>query len=218
MNRAKTKEKTPAVFRDLVVLAADKDTEQALVGLLSTRAASLQIRPLQFDTAIHPQHDPGCLLESGGILARYLRSHHRAVVILDREGCGREALSRIELEAIIEGDLSRMWGDRVSVIVNDPELESWVWSKSPHLPDLLGWDDIDLTLPNWLVEKGYLDSVSQVKPARPKEAMAAVLRQVRKPRSAAIFRQIAEKISFHRCTDPAFTKLLTTLRKWFPAA
>ena len=216
MSKAKTKEKPPAVLRDLVVLAADKDTEQALAGLLAMRPMSLQIRPIQFDTVIHPQHDPGCLLESGGILARYLRSHDRAVVIFDREGCGRDTLSRGELENAVESDLSGVWGDRVAVIVNDPELESWVWSKSPHLPDLLGWDNIDQTLPDWLVKNGYLDGVSQVKPALPKEAMAAVLRQVRKPRSAAIFRQIAERVSFGKCTDPAFLKLLNTLRKWFP--
>ncbi len=216
MSKPKLKTTPPADARDLVVLAADKDTEQALAGLLGARTKSLQIRPIQFDTVIHPQHDPGCLLQSGGILAGYLRSHARAVVVFDREGCGRDELTREALEKMVESLLAQAWADRVAVVVNDPELESWVWSNSPHLPDLLGWPKDAQTLPDWLVEQGYLDVVGHVKPARPKEAMAAVLRQVRKPRSAAIFRQIAEKVSFGKCTDPAFLKLLTTLRKWFP--
>ena len=218
MSKAKPKPKTtpPAIARDLVVLAADKDTEQALAGLLETRTQSLQMRAIKFDTVIHPQHDPGCLLQSGGILAGYLRSHARAVVVFDREGCGRDELTREALEKMVETVLAQAWADRVAVVVNDPELESWVWSNATHLPDLLGWPNDTQTLPDWLVEQGYLDVVGQVKPARPKEAMAAVLRQVRKPRSAAIFRQIAEKVSFRNCIDPAFHKLLTTLRKWFP--
>ena len=47
-------------------------------------------------------------------------------------------------------------------------------------------------------------------------AYEKALGQVRKPRSSATFRQIAEKVSFNNCTDAAFLKLLTTLRKWFP--
>ena len=45
--------------RDLVVLAADKDMEHALRGLLS-RHKSLPIRQIAFDIFVHPQHDAAC--------------------------------------------------------------------------------------------------------------------------------------------------------------
>ena len=44
---------------DLVVLAADKDMEHALRGLLS-RHKSLPIRQIAFDIFVHPQHDAAC--------------------------------------------------------------------------------------------------------------------------------------------------------------
>ena len=47
--------------RDLVVLAADKDMEHALRGLLS-RHKSLLIRQIVFDLTsfVHPDHDVAC--------------------------------------------------------------------------------------------------------------------------------------------------------------
>ncbi len=77
MSKPKPKTLPLTPKHDLVVLAADKDTEQSLAGLLDTRAKSLQMRVVNYNTVIHPQHDPGCLLQSSGILAGYLRSHAR---------------------------------------------------------------------------------------------------------------------------------------------
>ena len=45
--------------RDLVVLAADKDMEHALRGLLS-RHESLPIRQIVFDIFVHPEHHAAC--------------------------------------------------------------------------------------------------------------------------------------------------------------
>ena len=45
--------------RDLVVLAADKDMEHALRGLLS-RHKSLPIRQIVFDIFVHSEHDAAC--------------------------------------------------------------------------------------------------------------------------------------------------------------
>lgn len=217
---ASPKPKAPpsVVKRDLVLLAADKDAEQALGGLLANRKQSLQVRPLEYDIVRHPDHDPGCLRQSGGILASYARTHNHAIVVFDREGCGREGTSREELELEVEASLAKAWQSRVAVVVIDPELEAWVWTKPSHIPRIIGWPAEDQSLPDWLVENGHLDLSTQVKPDRPKEAFEGVLRQVRKPRSSATFRQVAEQVSFRKCTDPAFAKLLTTLRKWFPPA
>ena len=215
MSKAKLKTPSLPARRDLVVLAADLDAEQVMTALLSKRTKSLRIRPLKHDIIRHPEHDPGCLLQSGGILSVYARTHDHAVVVFDRDGSGKEVKPRENLEAQVEAGLAAIWGDRAVAIVIDPELEAWVWNTSAELPGLLGWSG-DESLPEWLVGKGFLKSPDQVKPAMPKDAMRAVLSEVHRKPSSAIFRQIAEKVSFSKCTDPAFLKLLTTLRKWFP--
>lgn len=66
----------------------------------------------------------------------------------------------------------------------------------------------------WLESLGFWRA-STPKPSRPKEAMEAVLRRNRKPRSSSIYRGLAEKVSFQRCTDRAFVKLADCLRRWF---
>jgi hypothetical protein len=68
-----------------------------------------------------------------------------------------------------------------------------------------------------LVEAEFLAEAKQVKPARPKEAMEAILRHVRKARSSAIYREIAGKVALAGCTDPSFGKFRETLGRWFPA-
>jgi hypothetical protein len=204
-------------MRDLVVLAADKLAAQSVEGLLG-RTPSLQIRAVSYDIAVHPQHDPGCLGQSPGLLAVYLKTHSHALVVFDREGSGQEQSTRQELEAQVEGQLARAgWEGKSAVIVIDPELENWVWSNSPHVATALGWRDTTKDVRQWLVEEEYLPVATQMKPARPKEAMDAVLRHVRKPHSSAIFREIARKVSLERCPDPAFVKLRQTLHGWFPA-
>ncbi len=75
---------------------------------------------------------------------------------------------------------------------------------------------MEIDLRQWLVEKEFLPEVTQVKPDRPKEAMEAVLRYVRKPRSSAIYRAIASTVSLASCDDPAFLKFRRTLQNWLP--
>jgi hypothetical protein len=56
----------------------------------------------------------------------------------------------------------------------------------------------------------------EIKPQRPKEALERALQEVRKPRSSAIYRQLASTVSLEGCTDPSFRRLKTTLQTWFP--
>lgn len=201
--------------RDLVVLAADKNAEFALRGLLS-RHQALGIRPVAMDIYVHPERDPGCLLKSDSFLASFLQSHGHAIVVFDHNGCGKEYLTRAEIEDQVELALERKGWPRtlVSVIVLDPELEIWVWSDSPEVDAALGWDQTSPDLRSWLVANRYVASLA-LKPQRPKEAMEAALRQVRRARSSSIFQELAEKVSVNRCNDPAFAKLKLTLTTWF---
>jgi len=203
----------PAV-KDLVVLVADGQMKSAVEGLL-TRGRSLKCRDVSSDIYVHPAKDPGCLLRAHDFLRPFCRQYHRAVVMLDREGSGREGLPREELEAEIEQRLSTSgWGERAAAIVLDPELEIWVWSDSPEVDAALGWSGRTPSLAAWLVSQGYRVP-GQHKPQEPKKAMEEALRIARKQRSSAIYLRLAQRVSIQRCADPAFTKFKTVLQRWF---
>jgi hypothetical protein len=203
--------------KDLVVLAADGQMEFAVKGLL-TRGCALGFREVSVDIHVHPAKDPGCFLRGHDFLRAFHRQYRHAIVLFDREGCGREDNPREALEQELEERLSSSgWGDRAAVIVLDPELEIWVWSDSPEVDAVLGWTDRTPCLTDWLQAAGYSTS-GQTKPRRPKEALEQALRSVRKGRSSAIFFQLAQRVSVNRCTDPAFLKFKATVQRWFGSA
>lgn len=217
MSRKRPAQAAPVAQRDLMVLAADKNAEQLLQGLLG-RHEALRIRPLTFDLRVHPERDPGCLSRAFPLLNLYATTHRHALVLFDREGSGQDEDSRLDLEAqVLAASLGTPWKGRAAVVVVDPEIDTWVWSTSPHVPAALGWVNQTTTLPEWLAEQGYLTASAEIKPARPKEAMEAVLREVKKPRSSAIYKSLAEKVSFQKCADAAFLRLMEVLRGWFPS-
>ncbi len=201
-------------MKDLVVLVADKNMEQTVKGLLG-RSRSLGIRPLEYDTFVHPRRDPGCLNEAHDFLRPFARSYGYALVMFDREGCGREQVEARTLAEEVKARLAdNSWPDRAEVVVLDPELEVWVWSASPHVAACLGWADCQPSLRAWLAEEGHWPPETP-KPPRPKEAMEAALRQVRKPRSSAIYLELAQTVSLQGHTEPAFLRFAGALQRWF---
>ena len=200
--------------KDLIVLVADGNIAASFKGI-ATRTDSLAIRDVQFDVYVSQNHDPGCLLRSNDFLQSFARQYKYALVIFDKDGCGRKQVTREALEIEVEDRLaSTGWQARGKAVVIDPELEAWVWSDFPHVADILGWQAGLPSLRNRLIETGFLTG-SQIKPEKPKEAVEAILRQVRKPRSSSIYKQLAETVGLHRCSDPAFLKLKSTLQGWF---
>ena len=97
----------------------------------------------------------------------------------------------------------------------DPEVEVWVWTDSPHVASVLGWQDQPLPLREWLNREGWLLSGAH-KPENPKKAMIEALRRTQRPRSSALFLELAARVNTNRCIDPAFLKLKEVLRAWFP--
>ena len=202
--------------KDLVVLAADKNMQFAVKGLLA-RTKDVGIRPVTFDIFVHPDRDPGCRNSSHDFLRFALKSHAHAMVVFDRAGGWIDSIERIELEAEVEQRLRRNgWQDRSAAVVIDPELENWVWSDSPVVSDLLGWRGRYVELRAQLEQRGFLRP-QQTKPDRPKEALEFALWQARKQRSSSIYAEIARQVDFRPCVDPAFIKLRQTLAGWFPA-
>ena len=203
-----------AAREDLVVLVPCGNMEFAVKGLL-LRTRSLGIREVSCRFLKHPGHDPGCRSTGVDLLRGYSRTCQHALLLFDREGCGREDVSREDLEGEIEGRLHRSgWGDRAAVVVLDPELETWVWSDSREVDRILGWQGRHPALRTWLVQQGF-QTEGQTKPDRPKTAMTEALRIAGTPQSSALFQKLATEVSFRRCQDPAFLKLTVVLRQWF---
>jgi hypothetical protein len=201
--------------KDLVVLAADKNIEHTIRGLLS-RSESIGIRAIGFDVYVHPERDPGCLGKAHDLLRSGIGRYEKALVVFDRDGCGAEGMAREDLERRVESHLfGNGWDGRGAVVVLDPELEILVWSDSPVVDDVLGWSSRNPALRDWLSDRGYLRP-GEAKPTRPKEAFQDALRVVSKARSSAIFQSLAERVSVERCVDAAFAKLRATLQGWFP--
>ena len=201
-------------MKDLVVLAADKDLQFALEGLL-TRPEALGIRPIEKDIFVEPEHDPGCALRGVEFLRPFASQYRHGLLIFDHEGSGREGQARKQLQNNLNRAFARFWGeDRACAIVIAPELEAWVWSTSPHVSDVSGWGSRRPGLRRWLVQQRWLGR-DEIKPARPKEAFQAALRQARQPRSASLYRQLAERVSLQDCEDEAFREFRDVLRTWF---
>jgi hypothetical protein len=202
--------------KDLLVLTADKNAEYGIRGVLS-RHQAIGIRSVEAVFHRHPEKDSGVLCHSRDFLRPFATDYAHVLVIMDKEGCGQDRLGRTELENQLEDDLRASgWESRGAAIVLDPELEIWVWSESPHVDDVLGWRGRQPDLRSWLLSEGFVQNKNE-KPARPKEALQAALREARKPRSSAIYEQLAQKVSLLRCQDGAFRKLAEVLRNWFPA-
>lgn len=204
--------------KDIVFLVPCHNIEFSLRGLL-TRHESLGFRKLvdrDYDIRRHPKRDPGCLQDSHNFLRPFCSQYAYALVLFDRAGCGKDYLSKDRLEKMVEEQLAvNGWGDRAAAIVFDPELEVWVWSESPHVDDVLGWKGKQPDLTTWLVEQGFKKE-GAAKPLQPKEAVEKALRISRKARSAALYKQLAEKVGLKKCTDPAFDKFKTVMQTWFP--
>lgn len=204
---------------DLVILVADKNMEFALRGLL-TRHQSIGIRPIPDDKIKYlryPMHDPGCRLRGYELLREYGGKASHAMLLFDREGCGREDPSRIELEKEVEEHLTQSgWEVNAAVIVIDPELEIWVWSGSRQVIQTLGWAGHDPGLEKWLKDEGFTESEDQLKPKNPKEALDGALRIAHKPRSSALYKALAKNVGLASCQDPAFIKFTKTMKLWFP--
>jgi hypothetical protein len=151
-------------------------------------------------------------------LRSQINEYRYALVIFDREGSGREQLTALQIANKVRTQLEQNgWDDRAAVVVIDPELEAWVWSDSPHVDRILGWDGRIPPLRTWLVDSGHTLTVKGV-PVRPKEALQAALQESKLRHSSAIFDQLGRSVSLDRCGDKSFRRLCVALRTWFPAS
>ncbi len=201
-------------MKDLIILVADQNMRDCIGGLIPRFQHIFAISPINFDIFVHTNRDPGCRTQSSDFLKAFQKKYRYSLIIFDKEGCGKESLSRTELEAEVERSLScNGWANRSKAIVIDPELENWIWIKSRKLAEVINWKNTE-SLYQWLAEQGYMDSNS-LKPNSPKEAFEKALYISKKRRSSSIYKQIASQVSFKSCSDLAFLKLKETITNWF---
>ena len=117
----------------------------------------------------------------------------------------------------MEEDLRKAgWGNRSKAVVIEPELETWVWSESPRVDEVLGWNEGTGELRNWLCERDLWPD-DEAKPPDPKSALKHAMRERNLSPTAVTFKNLAEKVSIRNCKDPAFLEVRKTLQEWFPA-
>lgn len=200
--------------KELIVLAADLDIENAIRGLFA-RPSRLKVKTPSFDILRHPNRDPGCRTSAAELLRPSLDKYQHVLVVFDRDGCGSN-LPREEIQAEVEEQLAQNgWKNRSKAIAIEPEIENWVWSESPKMLRAMGWRESYPELKEFLNAKGLWPR-QKLKPPDPKKAMRETMRAAREKRSPPIFFRIAEEANVRGCRDPAFNELLQTLREWFP--
>jgi hypothetical protein len=177
--------------KDLIVLGPGKNMQFLFDGLFSS-ATSLGVRTPSHQFDAHPLRDAGCL-DADELLESQVGRYGHALVVTNRQLSGHREISRIDAEAALEAKLSRSgWGPRARAVVVDPGVGRWM------LEHQLGerWS------PETLVE----------------DAVERVLRRRRIPQSPALYRTLGERMVREGRPDPAWQRLLATLREWFGVA
>jgi hypothetical protein len=199
-------------MNDLICVVADKNMEATMAELLK-RHAALRIRQITAEVVVHPRRDPGVFREGVEFIRPLRDKYQHGLLLLDAawEGAPPDAQAALDSEL----DEARL-DDWARAIVIAPELEVWVWSDSPQVDEALGWSERKPALRSWLTQNGLWQAEDR-KPRDPKTAVERALWELRKPRSSAIYRTLAQTVSVERCQDSAFLRLRKTLQKWFGA-
>ncbi len=202
-------------MKDLIVLAADKQIEAAIAGLLRRgRELGFQVGAVEINR--HPHRDPGCFNEGPDFLRNFTRQFRHGLIVLDAAWSAPRGTSAVSLEADIRARLAaNAMGDWCDAVVIEPELEVWVWGPDEVLATELGWPGALPPIRQWLRARGLW--AGGPKPPDPKAAYEAVLKQAKVPRSSSNIARLARALPAMTCTDPSLDRLVTRLRSWFPA-
>ena len=202
-------------MKDIIVVVADSYQEKVIEALLPRIPVSSGTVEFNYDIIRNINNDSGSFNDSHELLRPYINEYRFAIVVFDYEGCGAEfTLTREQVEEEVEELLSKNgWVGRGVAIVVSPEIENWMWIDNPNVDRAIGWVGPQ-TLYEWGRTNGLI-AHGDSKPLRPKETLEKALRTAGTSKSSAIYRKIAQNVSYRRCEDPAFLKLLSKLIEWF---
>jgi hypothetical protein len=204
--------------RELIILVADGTMAAVLSAFFERQFHhALACASFEFDPTNDIVHDP--LNTDGGvhrrchdILRRYLRTHRRALVVLDQQFGGERPAEEVRGE--IEQRLNANgWNGRAAAAVIDPELEVLLWQDNPHVERALRHSGPSL---RQLLARDGRWPADAAKPPAPKEVIQALIRANHAGPPMVVYSQIARAVSTAGCVDPAFHRVRDTLRAWFP--
>lgn len=200
---------------DLFCLVADTNMK-AVVEAVLARHESLEIRPILAKVDVHPHRDSGCYHDPVPFLRSRRQEAHHGLVLLDRAWNAPQKPIDM-LEADVEVALRQLGEGWAKCIVIDPEVEAWLFRRSPVLDEELGWRQREPSLARELAERNLWPE-GAAKPPDPKAAIEWALARTKKPRSSSIYRAIASRLGLRGCTDPSFQRFVQMLQAWFPLA
>lgn len=210
-------------MRDLVVFVADLTMEKAIETFLTRpdfhRPHNLNVRSFAFDPATDliriPGNDAGVFTKGHEWVREFAGGYRHAVLVFDRE-YGTDADATALRNDLCARVCATGWdAARFCVVVIDPELEAWVWQRNQRVAAPLRFESVpDMVAAVRAAGLEWPDD--QAKPARPKEALRAVVRQRGIGWSSAIHRSVIASVSLVGCQDLAFVELRTALQRWFP--
>jgi hypothetical protein len=188
---------------------------EAVVNAVLERHQALGTRRIERTVLVHPQRDSACYHDPTSLLRESLGAARHALVVLDRAWEGAPDLPTPELEAEVDRRLLQLGKGWAKTVVIEPELEIWLFRRSPRLDDALGWRNRQPGLQEQLATAGLWPH-DAAKPSDPKRAIEWALREARRPRSSSIYREIASTVGLKDCVDASFLRFQSTLRDWFP--
>lgn len=210
-------------MRDLVVFVADSTMEHAFRSFLTRHdfhaPYNLNIQPIDFDPAEDliriPGNDSGAFGKGHEWMRARLGKYRHAAVVFDRE-FGTTWDAQTLRDDLTDRILQTGWhANHFCVVVIEPELESWIWQRNQRVAAPLGFATVGEMVAA-VNSAGPVWPDGDAKPARPKEALQAVLRWKGIGFSAAVHRSITSSVSLIGCQDPAFTQFRAALQQWFP--
>lgn len=203
-------------MKDLIVAVADSYQEKVIEALLPRVPLSSGTRTFTYDIVRNIGNDSGCYNDSHELLRPVINQYQYALVLFDYEGTGIEnTKTREQAEKDVEKLLSANgWQGRNAVAVIKPEIENWMWLDNPNVEKAIGWERPE-SLYAWAKFNRKI-AQDDSKPLRPKETFEEALQISNTPKSSAIYKKIAVNVSYQRCQDPAFQKVISKLQEWFP--
>ncbi len=207
-------------MKELVILVADAAMEAVLRTFFEREAVEetlacgdISIDPVQ-DIFRDPMHtDGGVHRRAHEILRRFLRTHRRAMVILDKQFGAERPANQVRME-ILNNLRQNGWAERCEVVVIDPELEVWLWQESPHVARAVGYRGHQPLRKHLAETRDWPEDLD--KPKNPKDTLQRLIRENRAGVPTGVYCNIAKQVSVRGCSDTSFRNFLTTLRNWFP--
>jgi len=202
--------------RFLFCIVADRNMK-AVVEELIPRVRNMDGLSFAFrfsDVIVHPRHDPGCYWEGPELIADRVQADSRlyGMLLLDFAWEGHSHRCPEEMQQHLQQRMERA-GQRALAVVLDPELEEWVFVRSPRAIEAMGWTDWNEA--KRVLQEAGLWKKECTKPEDPKKAMEVLLRSKGIPRSSSVYREIARFAGLKHCRSRSFTRIRMALQRWF---